>query len=80
MIFNNRLEKRLYYHNTDWMHTRLADIYFLAKNNSAAIHHYNLALSINNNYDRAKEGLARVDSSENPRAPVFDPEESESSI
>jgi hypothetical protein len=31
-------------HETDWMHTRLGDVYFLAKNYQQALHHYNTAL------------------------------------
>lgn len=38
------LERYLTVHPTDWMYARLGDIYYLAKQYSEAMEHYNIAL------------------------------------
>ncbi len=55
------LEKYLPYHHTDWLHTRLADVYFLQKNYRQAFDHYTIATNINPNYESAINGIQRVE-------------------
>lgn len=60
------LERYLPYHNTDWMHTRIGDIYMLANGDlMKAHHHYQIALSINPDYEKAKEGVGKVENALN---------------
>ncbi|RUS34734.1 hypothetical protein BC938DRAFT_478855 [Jimgerdemannia flammicorona] len=55
------LEKYLPLHPTDVMHTRLADVYMRAEDYPKALHHYNAALSLNPDYEDAREGLTRLE-------------------
>ena len=38
------MEKYVSYHHTEWMHVRVADLYFLTKDWQKALNHYNIAL------------------------------------
>jgi len=55
------MEKYLPHNPTDVMHTRLAEVYMRAEDFTKALHHYNAALSLNPDYDDAREGLVRLD-------------------
>ena len=56
-----KLQLCLPYHETDWMHTHLADLYLLTKDTQHALEHYNAALNLNSDFDRAKEGIQRIE-------------------
>jgi tetratricopeptide (TPR) repeat protein len=54
------LEKHLNVVSSDFLHTRLGDIYTLVNDFSRAMMHYNAALGLNGDYERAIDGLNRV--------------------
>ena len=55
------MENQLKFEPSDFLHTRLADIFSLSNDYSNALMHYNAALSINNEYERAIDGIMRVE-------------------
>ena len=61
LIIMYRLENQLKFEPSDFLHTRLADIFSLSGDFSNALSHYNAALSINSEYERAVEGVMRVE-------------------
>lgn len=47
--------------NSDYLHTRLADIYALTSDYKRALEHYGISLSFNPHNTRALEGIKRVE-------------------
>jgi hypothetical protein len=71
------MEKYISNHNSDIIHTRLADIYFMAHNYTYSMKHYNIALNINPNYEKADTGLARVEAFINKKLNSRSPQKEE---
>ncbi len=55
------LNKHLLQHNRDYVHTRLANIYVLMGDHRQAVLHFQTALSLNQNYQPALQGLEQLD-------------------
>ena len=54
------LQRYIPMHDTDFMHTRLADVLTITGNYTEALDHYKQALSKDPSSERAEAGLARV--------------------
>ena len=55
------LEESLEKHNSDFLHTRIADVFTLTSDYKQALDHYNVSLSFNPSNQRALEGIKRVE-------------------
>ncbi|KAL1923693.1 uncharacterized protein VTP21DRAFT_8673 [Calcarisporiella thermophila] len=55
------LSSQLDHHPAEMIYTRIGDICLLANDYSRAMQHYNMALSINSDYEQAKQGLNRAE-------------------